>query len=99
SMLASLSQGWMLGRYISAFGEGWNYPLFAAAIALALPAAYVLIGAAWLIMKTEGALQEKAVHWAKLAWGPVVIGMVLISMATPWVSRTVRERWFALPEF
>ena len=98
SMIASLSQGWMLGRYISGFGEGWNYPLFAAAIALALPAAYALLGAGWLIMKTEGELQEKAIHWARLAWLPVVIGMVLISLATPWISQTVRERWFALPE-
>ena len=98
SMIASLSQGWMLGRYISGFGEGWNYPLFAAAIALALPAAYALLGAAWLIMKTEGELQEKAIHWARLAWLPVVIGIVLISLATPWISQTVRERWFSLPE-
>lgn len=98
SMLASMAQGWMLGRYISGFGEGWNYPVFAAAIALALPAAYVLMGAAWLIMKTEGELQEKAIGWARLAWWPVVIGMLLISMATPWVSQTVRERWFELPQ-
>ena len=98
SMLASLSQGWMLGRYISGFGEGWNYPVFAAAIAVALPAAYALLGAAWLVMKTEGELQLKAIGWAKLAWAPVVIGMVLISLATPWISETVRERWFALPE-
>ena len=88
----------MLGRYVSGFGSGWNYPLFAAAIALALPAAYVLLGAGWLIMKTEGELQEQAVGWARLAWAPVVGGLVLISMATPWVSATVRERWFALPE-
>ncbi|HSV71177.1 MAG TPA: cytochrome d ubiquinol oxidase subunit II [Methylibium sp.] len=100
SLLASLSQGWMLGRYISGFGDGgWNYPVFAGAIALALPAAYALLGAAWLIMKTEGALQAKAVHWAKQAWGPVVVGMLLISLATPWISETVRERWFTLPAF
>jgi cytochrome d ubiquinol oxidase subunit II len=98
SLLASMSQGWMLGRYISGFGEGWNYPVFAAAIALALPAAYVLLGATWLVMKTEGELQRKAIVWAKLAWPPVVVGLVLISMATPWISHTVRERWFALPE-
>ena len=98
SALASVSQGWMLGRYVSGFGEGWNYPIFAGAIALALPAMYVLIGASWLIMKTDGALQEKAIRWAQLAWGPVVAGMVLISMATPWISATVRERWFALPQ-
>ena len=48
----------MLGRYVSGFGTGWNYPLFAAAIAVALPMAYVLMGAGWLIMKTEGELQR-----------------------------------------
>ncbi len=98
SLLAATSQGWMLGRYISGFGSGWNYPLFAAAIAMALPAAYVLLGACWLVMKTEGALQEKAIGWARRAWAPVVGGLILISMATPWISPTVRDRWFALPE-
>lgn len=97
SALASVAQGWMLGRYVSGFGEGWNYPVFAAAIALALPAAYVLLGACWLVMKTEGELQRKAVAWANLAWWPMVVGLVLISMATPWVSPTVRARWFELP--
>jgi cytochrome d ubiquinol oxidase subunit II len=98
STLAAVAQGWMLGRYISGFGTGWNYPLFAAAIAIALPMAYVLVGAAWLIMKTEGELQGRAIAWAKTAWPPMVGGLILISMATPWISATVRERWFALPE-
>ena len=98
SLIASVSQGWMLGRYISGFGTGWNYPVFAAAIALALPMAYVLMGATWLVMKTEGELQERAIGWARAAWAPMVGGMLLVSMATPWVSPTVRERWFALPE-
>lgn len=97
STLAAVAQGWMLGRYVSGFGEGWNYPVFAAAIAAALPMAYVLLGATWLIMKTEGDLQKKAIHWAKMAWGPMVVGMALISLATPWISATVRERWFTLP--
>src|SRR6185295_18960428 len=86
SAIASIAQGWMLGRYVSGFGEGWNYPLFAAAIALALPMAYVMMGATWLVMKTDGELQRRAVQWAKIAWLPMVIGLVLISMATPWVS-------------
>lgn len=98
SLLASVSQGWMLGRYVSGFGSGWNYPLFAAAIAIALPMAYALMGAAWLIMKTEGELQERAIGWARIAWAPMVGGLMLISMATPWISETVRQRWFALPE-
>ena len=98
SLLASVSQGWMLGRYVSGFGEGWNYPVFAAAIALALPAAYLLLGAAWLVMKTEGDLQGRAIAWARRAFVPVLVGLVLISAATPWISATVRARWFALPE-
>jgi len=98
STITSVAQGWMLGRYVSGFGSGWNYPVFAAAIAVALPMAYVLMGACWLIMKTEGELQARAIGWAKVAWLPVVVGMVLISMATPWISETVRHRWFSLPE-
>jgi cytochrome d ubiquinol oxidase subunit II len=99
SALAAASQGWMLGHYITGLIPGWQYHLFAAVIAVALPAAYVLLGACWLILKTEGDLQDKAVRWAKLAWLPVVIGMGLISIATPWVSTTVRARWFSIPEF
>ena len=99
STLASVAQGWMLGRYIVGFSEGWAGYAFAAVIALLLPAAYVLLGACWLIMKTEGELQRRAIGWAKLAWPPLVVGMGLISIATPVVSATVRARWFSLPEF
>jgi cytochrome d ubiquinol oxidase subunit II len=89
----------MLGHYITGLAPGWEYDVFAAAIAAALPAAYLLLGACWLIMKTEGELQRRAVWWAKGAWSPVVVGMGLISIATPWVSATVRLRWFSMPEF
>jgi cytochrome d ubiquinol oxidase subunit II len=99
SGLAAAAQGWMLGRYITGLEDGWPYLLFAGVIALLLPAAYVLLGAAWLIMKTDGELQRHAVRWAKLAWAPVVLGMGLISVATPLVSTTVRDKWFSMPEF
>jgi cytochrome d ubiquinol oxidase subunit II len=99
SAIAATSQGWMLGRYITGFADGALALLFAAAIALLLPAAYVLLGACWLVMKTEDALQQHAVRWAKRAWAPVVLGMGLVSLATPVVSSTVRERWFSMPEF
>jgi cytochrome d ubiquinol oxidase subunit II len=98
SMLASLAQGWMLGRYITGFAEGEPFTFFAAAIALCLPAAYTLLGAAWLVMKTEGELQKTSVRWARQAWLPVVLGMALISLATPMISQTVFERWFTLPQ-
>ena len=98
SLLASLAQGWMLGRYVTGFAEGWAYTLFAACIALALASAYALLGAGWLLMKTEGALQLRAVAQAKRVWPAVVIGLALISVTTPLVSPTVRARWFQLPE-
>jgi cytochrome bd ubiquinol oxidase subunit II len=99
SAIASLAQGWMLGRYITGFAEGWVFTAFAAAIALLLPAAYVLLGACWLIMKTDSGLQRAALGWAKTAWVPFVIGMGLISIATPLVSTTVRDKWFSMPAF
>ena len=99
SGLAAVSQGWMLGHYITGLQPGGWSDAFAAATALLLPAAYVLLGASWLIMKTEGELQRRARDWARIAWPPLVLGMGLISVATPWVSATVRERWFSMPEF
>jgi cytochrome d ubiquinol oxidase subunit II len=99
SGLASLAQGWMLGRFVTGFAEGLWPTLFAALIALSLVAAYLLLGAGWLIIKTDGALQQRAVAWAKAAWPAAVVGIGLISVATPLVSTTVRERWFTMPGF
>ncbi len=85
SGIAAASQGWMLGRYITGFAQGGEYQLFAAVIALLLlPAAYGLLAAGWLLMKTEGELQQQAMRWGTIAWAPVVPGMGLISLATPW---------------
>ncbi len=98
SLLAASAQGWMLGRYVTGLVPGVPQTAFAAAIAVLLPAAYVLIGACWLVLKTEGALQARAIGWARRAWPAVVLGMVAISVATPLVSATVRERWFAMPQ-
>ena len=50
-------------------------------------------------MKTEGELHTQAVRWARTAWPPVVAGMGLISLATTWVSETVRDKWFSMPAF
>ncbi|MGD9843687.1 MAG: cytochrome d ubiquinol oxidase subunit II, partial [Steroidobacteraceae bacterium] len=97
SLMASVAQGWMLGRLVTGFSDGWQFQLFAALIALALPLAYVLLGSGWLIMKTEGSLQQHAVRWAQRAWLPVAIGMLLISVITPLVSESVRNKWFTLP--
>ena len=97
SFAASFAQGLMLGRYVTGFQPGFGYWLFAVLVGASVCGAYVLMGATWLVMKTEGALQEKARAWTRwgLLWGALGVG--LISLATPMVSETVRERWFAFP--
>ena len=57
----------MLGRYITGFDSGFGYLLFALVVGAGLCGGYVLLGATWLIYKTEGTLQKKALAWAR--WG------------------------------
>ena len=99
SLAASAAQGWMLGSYLTAFGTDAGSLWFAAGIAAALPTAYALLGAGWLIMKTEGELQARSVVWGRRVFWPVVGALVAISLVTPLVSPTVFDKWFALPAF
>lgn len=98
SLLASLAQGYMLGAYITGFGGGLAEQLFAAFIALGVAAGYGLLGGGWLIMKTEGPLQAKAVRWSEKALVLTAAGVVAVSLATPFVNARIFERWFSLPE-
>ena len=98
SLLAALAQGWMLGSYITGFDRSALGLAFSFGIALTLPAAYVMLGAGWLIMKTEGALRDQAVRWARAAWWPMALALLAISLATPLVSATVWDKWFSLPQ-
>ncbi|HTP63604.1 MAG TPA: cytochrome d ubiquinol oxidase subunit II [Burkholderiales bacterium] len=97
SFLASFAQGVMLGRYITGFAPGVGYYLFALTVGAALCGGYVLMGATWLIARTEGELQKKSLAWARwgLLW--VGLGVALVSLATPMVSETVRAKWFNFP--
>ena len=98
SLVAATAQGWMLGSYLTGFDYGFWSLAFSLGIALTLPTAYAVLGAGWLIMKTSDALQDKAVRWArKLLW-PMAAALVGISLASPLVSPTVWDRWFALPQ-
>ena len=97
SFAASFFQGVMLGRYITGFEAGFFYWAFAFVVGASLCGGYVLLGATWLILKTEGDLRKKAVAWARwgLLW--VALGVALVSLATPLVSETVRAKWFDFP--
>ena len=97
SFVASFAQGLMLGRYITGFEPGFGYLLFAMVVGASVCGGYVLLGATWLVLKTEGALQAKALAWSRwgLLW--VALGVGLVSLATPLVSETVRAKWFDFP--
>ena len=98
SLVTAMAQGWMLGSYLTGFSNsGWSLA-FSAGIMLVFPTAYTMLGAGWLIMKTEGELQRKSVAWARAALWPTGLTLVAISLATPLVSPTVFEKWFTLPE-
>lgn len=97
SLLTALSQGYMLGAYILGFEKSFQAFAFSLLVGLCLVAGYALIGAAWLIMKTEGDLQRKAVKWARLALLGTVAGIMLVSLATPLVSARIFDKWFDFP--
>ena len=98
SVLASLAQGYMLGVYVLGLATGWPAIAFGVLTAICLAAAYAAMGAAWLIYKTEGALQKKAVLWLRGALVFTAIGMAAVSLATPFASARIFERWFVWPE-
>src|SRR3970040_363899 len=97
SFVASLGQGFRFGRYITGFESGFGYVVYALMVGGGLCGGYVLLGATWLVLRSEGPLQRKAIAWARwgLAW--VALGVALVSMATPLVSGTVRDKCFDFP--
>lgn len=97
SLLAVLAQGYMLGLYILGFTGGWAAQLFGLLTAIMLAGGYAFIGACWLIIKTEGPLQLRAIRWARLASWFTGAGIVAVSLATPLVSPRIFDKWFALP--
>jgi cytochrome d ubiquinol oxidase subunit II len=97
SLIAAASQGWMLGSYVTGLLNTPMSWLFSFLIALSLPALYIMLGAAWLLMKTEGDLFLKSITWAKKAILPVGLGLLLISIATPIVSAEIAAKWFSMP--
>ncbi len=99
SMMTALAQGFMLGKYIMGLDSTFGTWIFAAITAVFLAVGYSFIGACWVILKTDGVLQKKAVDWAKGGiWG-LITGIGAVSLATPWVSPRIFDKWFTFPEF
>jgi len=106
SVVATFSQGLVLGGFLQGFRiDGRNFaggPFdwltpFALFVGVALIFGYALLGATWLIMKTEGALQDRAYQLAR----PLLLGMigfiVVVSVWTPLHYPAIAERWFSWP--
>jgi cytochrome d ubiquinol oxidase subunit II len=106
SLAATFFQGVTLGAYIQgmpvvdrAYAGGafdWISP-FSMFTGLGLIVAYALLGSTWLIMKTEGHLQQSAFRITrKLVWALLAV-IAVISIWTPLLDAGIAERWFSVP--
>jgi cytochrome d ubiquinol oxidase subunit II len=102
STIAAFAQGLVLGGFIQgvrtrsgAFAGGpfdWLTP-YAVFVAAGLVAGYALLGAGWLIWKTEGRLHQDARRWAARAGVAVAVLLALVSLLTLKLDVRIAERW------
>jgi len=106
SILAAFAQGVALGALLQgitvegrAYAGGWWewVSLFSILTGISVVVGYALLGATWLVMKTEGTLQKKAFRLAELAGIGTVVCIVAVSAATPFLEEAYYQRWFAWP--
>jgi cytochrome bd ubiquinol oxidase subunit II len=106
SVLATFSQGLVLGGFLQGFRvEGrdfaggafdWFTP-FSLFVGMALIAGYALLGATWLILKTEGDLQARSYRMARLLVFGMAASILIVSLWTPLLNEEVARRWFTWP--
>jgi cytochrome d ubiquinol oxidase subunit II len=63
-------------------------------VALTLIQGYVLIGSTYLVLKTTGELQKTHVRTAKLSVATTLVGALLITASSPFISETLKARLF-----
>ncbi|WP_404286863.1 cytochrome d ubiquinol oxidase subunit II [Microvirga sp. RSM25] len=107
SVVATLAQGITLGALLQGIvvdgrsyaGGWWDWLTpFSLLVGVSLVVGYALLGATWLVMKTEGMVQNHSYRLAgKLAIG-LIVCIGLMSAATPFLSGAYYERWFAWPQ-
>jgi len=106
SWLAALAQGIALGAVVQGVhvegrqyaGGWWDWLTpFSILTGLALTAGYALLGATWLVLKTEGELRDKAYRLSWYLLFAMLGAIVAVSLATPFLSIHYAERWFAWP--
>ena len=108
SLVATFAQGITLGALLQgitiegrAYAGGWWEWLsgFSLLTGLSLVVAYALLGAAWLIWKTEGALHADARRYATWLLPGFLLCVGAVSLATPFLEDVPKyhERWFEWP--
>jgi len=97
SLVTTLTQGYMLGQYVVGFDTSSGALIFSALSAVCVTAAYSYIGAAWLIMKTDGELQKRSIRLARVSGWATLIGVVAVSIVNAWINPDVYDRWFDFP--
>lgn len=98
SLMAALTQGYMLGLYVLGLDVTLPNVAFAALTAICVAAGYAMLGGAWVVFKADGALQKKAANWARIGLAASAIGFAAISAASPLASPRILEKWFTFPE-
>ena len=106
STVAAVSQGVILGALIQGitvvdgqFAGGafdWLTP-FSLMCGLGVAAGYALLGATWLMMKTEGPVEVRARRLAPRLLGLLLAFVALVSVWTPLAIERIADRWFSLP--
>jgi cytochrome bd ubiquinol oxidase subunit II len=105
SMVTAFSQGMMLGRLIqgvplrpAAFGQTFTVSLFPLLCGLAMVSGYSLLGAAWLVHKTDGNTQTFAREVSRSVWLLTLASFVIACVWTPLSVADVARRWFRFPQ-
>ena len=108
SAVAAFCQGLILGGLIRGIrvekgvfaGGAFDWATgFAVLCGLGVVTGYALLGATWLLLKTEGAVKERARPQAKLLLLAALALMVIVSLWTPLAFERIAQRWFSLPNF
>jgi len=106
SALAAFAQGIVLGAFIQGFnvqgrqfvGTSFDcFTPFSLFTGLGLMCGYALLGAGWLIIKTDGDLQNWARRLGKLALAGTVVAVGIVSLWTPFIDPQISARWFSWP--
>ena len=106
SAVATFFQGVVLGMYVEGFrvtgreftGTSFDWvSAFPLATGVGLLFGYSLLGAAWLVMKTEGDIQQRARRHATVALYGVLAFIGMVSVWTPLMHARIAERWFSVP--